>query len=122
MRLPRGFIRGPLPLYTPPDQGVENPKEQSDSYRVTTPVFRPFMDDTTPANETNEPGLNKIDLSQLQDFNFGTQWTEVKPVSPGGRRDFDHGDRRERRDDGGGRGPVQRDRRTFHKPAGPGTS
>ena len=78
------------------------------------------MDDNTPANETNEPGLNKIDLSQLQDFNFGTQWTEVKPVSPGGRRDFDHGDRRERRDDGGGRGPVQRDRRTFHKPAGPG--
>ena len=80
------------------------------------------MDDTKPANETNQPGLNKIDLSQLQDFNFGTQWTEVKPVSPGARRDFDRGERRERREDGGNRGPVQRDRRAFHKPAGPGPS
>ena len=76
------------------------------------------MDDTKPANETSEPGLNKIDLSQLQTFSFGTQWTEVKPISPG-RRDFDRGDRRERRDDGGGRGAPPRDRRTFHKPAGP---
>ena len=62
------------------------------------------MDDTKPANEPNEPGLNKIDLSQLQAFSFGTQWTEVKPVSPGRReRDFDRGDRRGR-DDGGGHG------------------
>lgn len=78
------------------------------------------MDDTTPANEPNDPGLNKIDLSQLQTFNFGTQWTEVKPVSPGRReRDFDRGDRPPRRNDGGGRGAPPRDRRTFHKPAGP---
>jgi hypothetical protein len=76
------------------------------------------MDDTQPANETNEPGLNKIDLSQLQTFSFGTQWTEVKPVSPG-RHDFDRGERRERRDDGGGHGAPPRDRRTFRKPAGP---
>ena len=80
------------------------------------------MDDHTPANENNEPRLNKIDLSQLQSFNFGTQWTEVKPLSPGARRDADRGERRERRDDAGGnRGPAQRDRRSFHKPAGPGT-
>ncbi len=66
--------------------------------------------------------MNKIDLSQLQTFNFGTQWTEVKPVSPGRReRDFDRGDRPPRRDDGGGRGAPPRDRRTFHKPAGPMT-
>ena len=78
-----------------------NTKPSSETYRVPTPVFRPYMDDTTPDNETNEPGLNKIDLSQLQTFSFGTQWTEVKPVTPG-RRDFDRGDRRERRDDGGG--------------------
>lgn len=81
------------------------------------------MDDTTPANEPNEQGLNKIDLSQLQTFNFGTQWTEVKPVSPGRReRDFDRGDRRDRRDGpGGGQGaPQMRDRRAFRKPAGPG--
>ncbi len=75
------------------------------------------MDDNTPAKETNEPRLNKIDLTQLQSFNFGTQWTEVKPLSPGARRDADRG---ERRDDGGNRGPAQRDRRNFHKPAGPG--
>ena len=55
------------------------------------------MDDTTPANESSDQGLNKIDLSQLQSFNFGTQWTEVKPVSPGRRdRDDDRGDRRDR--------------------------
>ena len=99
---------------------LRNTKPSYDTYRVATPVFRPFMDDTKPANETNEPGLNKIDLSQLQTFSFGTQWTEVKPVSPGRReRDFDRGDRRERRDDGGGHGAPPRDRRTFHKPAGP---
>jgi hypothetical protein len=81
------------------------------------------MDDTTPANETNEQGLNKIDLSQLQTFNFGTQWTEVKPISPARReRDFDRGDRRDRREGGGGGGqgaPQMRDRRAFRKPAGP---
>ncbi|MDI1249527.1 MAG: hypothetical protein PSV13_11740 [Lacunisphaera sp.] len=77
------------------------------------------MDDTTPANEPSQPGLNKIDLSQLQTFNFGTQWTEVKPVSPGRReRDYDRGDRPPRRDDGGA-GAPSRDRRTFRKPAGP---
>ena len=47
------------------------------------------MDDPKPANEPSEQGLNKLDLSQLQSFNFGTQWTEVKPVSPGGRRERD---------------------------------
>ena len=83
------------------------------------------MDDPKPANEPNDQGLNKIDLSQLQTFNFGTQWTEVKPVSPGRReRDFDRGDRRDRREGGPGGGapgaPQMRDRRAFRKPAGPG--
>ena len=84
------------------------------------------MDDPKPANESNESGLNKIDLTQLQDFTFGTQWTEVKPVGPGGRRERDYdrgGERRERRDDGGNRGAPggpggARDRRGFRKPAG----
>ncbi|HVZ62980.1 MAG TPA: hypothetical protein VG936_00215 [Lacunisphaera sp.] len=77
------------------------------------------MDDTKPANEPNESGLNKIDLSQLESFSFGTQWTEVKPVSPGRReRDFEHGERRDRRDGPGGRG-APRDRRGFQKAAGP---
>lgn len=82
------------------------------------------MDDPKPANEPNEPGLNKIDLSQLQSFNFGTQWTEVKPVSPGRRdRDFERDGRGERRDrhdrrEGGGAGGPPRDRRAFRKSAG----
>jgi hypothetical protein len=82
------------------------------------------MDDSKPANEPNDQGLNKIDLSQLQSFNFGTQWTEVKPVSPGRReRDFDRGERRDRREGAGpgpgGQGAPARDRRAFRKPAGP---
>lgn len=80
------------------------------------------MDDQTPAPDSNEQqGLNKIDLSQLQDFTFGTQWSEVKPVSPQQRRDrdFDRGERRDRREGGGGeRGAPPRDRRGFRKPAG----
>ncbi len=76
------------------------------------------MDDQQPANESNEQGLNKIDLSQLQDFTFGTQWTEVKHGSPQQRREGDRGgERRDRRDDGGF-GEPKRDRRTFRKPAG----
>lgn len=83
------------------------------------------MDDSKPAPESNEAGLNKIDLSQLQDFTFGTQWTEVKQTGPGGarrEREFDRGERRERRDDGRPGGPGgpggPRDRRGFRKPAG----
>lgn len=77
------------------------------------------MDDTKPASEPNEQGLNKIDLSQLQSFNFGTQWTEVKPVSPGRRdRDYERPDRSERRERReGGAGAQPRDRRGFRKPA-----
>lgn len=79
------------------------------------------MDDQTPAPESTDDGLNKLDLTQLQSFTFGTQWTEIKSVGPGGRRERDDrgGERRDRRDDGG-RGPAgaPRDRRGFRKPAG----
>jgi hypothetical protein len=78
-----------------------------------------------PAKETPEQGLNKIDLSQLQDFRFGTQWTEIKSV-PGPRREGERerGPRREGPDRGDGRprsadgGDARRDRRGFRKPAG----
>lgn len=81
------------------------------------------MDDQKPASESNSPGLNKIDLAQLNSFTFGTQWTEAKVSAPSQRRDrdFDHGgERRDRRDDAnrGAPGGGQRDRRSFHKPAG----
>ncbi len=77
------------------------------------------MDDQKPANETNTSGLNKIDLTQLNAFTFGTQWTEAKVSAPSQRRDRDF-DRGDRRDDGNRGAPPggQRDRRSFHKPAG----
>ncbi len=81
------------------------------------------MDDQKPANDSNSPGLNKIDLAQLNSFTFGTQWTEAKVSAPSQRRDrdFDHGgDRRDRREDGNRGTPPggQRDRRSFQKPVG----
>lgn len=78
------------------------------------------MDDQKPANESNDQGLNKIDLTQLQDFTFGTQWTEAKVSPQQPRRDFDRGDRGDRRDrrpEGERSGPP-RDRRGFRKPLG----
>lgn len=93
-------------------------KHTSAITRVNYARFPPFMDDIKPANESNDSGLNKLDLSQLQSFSFGTQWSEVKPVSPGGRRERDF-DRPGRRDDGGGHGAPPRDRRSFQKPSGP---
>ena len=83
--------------------------------------FADLLMEETPPNETPEPGLNKIDLSQLQDFRFGTQWTEIKPV-PGQRREGERGPRREGSGQGEGRphdagGEARRDRRGFRRPA-----
>ncbi len=77
------------------------------------------MDDQ-PTNETPAKDFNKLDLSQLQSFSFGTQWTQDKPDASGrpsnreGRRDD-----RPRREGPGGPGP-RRDRRDFRRPAGGG--
>ena len=77
------------------------------------------MDD--PASNENPPkDFNKIDLTQLHGFSFGTQWTQDKS-SPQDRRD----DRPRRDDDrrpGGGQPEARRDRRAFRRPAGPGTA
>ena len=74
-----------------------------------------------PAKETPAPGLNKIDLSQLQDFHFGTQWTEVKSA-PGPRREREPGregpERGDSRPREGAAGEPRRDRRGFRRPAG----
>lgn len=67
--------------------------------------------DTTPENPPTD--FNKLDLSQLQGFSFGTQWS-VDKSSPSEARDRP---RRDDRRDGPG-GPDRRDRRTFRKPAG----
>lgn len=72
------------------------------------------MDDNAP-KENPPADFNKLDLSQLQGFSFGTQWTQEKPSAPG-RRDHDGGER-PRRDSGG----PSRDRRSaFRRPAGGG--
>ena len=72
--------------------------------------------ETPPENTPENPptDFNKIDLSQLQGFSFGTQWS-VDKSSPSDARDRP---RRDDRRDGPGGGPDRRDRRTFRKPAG----
>ena len=82
------------------------------------------MDDNAP-KENPPADFNKLDLTQLQGFSFGTQWTQDKS-SPSERRERESGSDRprsdDRRDGGGGPGgaPSSRDRRGFRRPAGPG--
>lgn len=73
--------------------------------------------DETPSPQTPDQGLNKLDLSQLQGFSFGTSWTQDKS-SPGGGGTgrSDRRDDRPRRE-GGGDAPPRRDRRDFRRPA-----
>ena len=68
------------------------------------------MDDSAPSSNPSSD-FNKIDLSQLQSFSFGTQWTQDKPAPREARRDD-----RPRREDAGG--ADRRDRRAFRRPAG----
>ncbi|HEY1848381.1 MAG TPA: hypothetical protein VGG37_04200 [Opitutaceae bacterium] len=72
------------------------------------------MDDHA-SKENPTADFNKIDLSQLQGFSFGTEWSKDKsaPAQAG-----DHSDR-PRRDDraGGPAGADRRDRRAFRKPS-----
>ena len=80
------------------------------------------MDDNAP-KENPPADFNKLDLTQLQGFSFGTQWSQEKST-PSDRRDRpEHGGDRPRRDDrrdgpAGGGAPDRRDRRVFRKPAG----
>jgi hypothetical protein len=79
------------------------------------------MDDNAP-KENPPADFNKLDLSQLQGFSFGTQWTQEKPSAPEqrGREGGERPRREERREGPGGGAPDRRDRRTFRRPAGPG--
>ena len=76
------------------------------------------MDDNAP-KENPPADFNKLDLSQLQGFSFGTQWTQEKPSAPR-EQGGDRPRRDDRREGGGPGGPDRRDRRTFRRPAGPG--
>jgi len=74
------------------------------------------MDDNAPQEKSPPADLNKIDLSQLSGFSFGTSWVQDKST-PNERRSREGGDDRPRRDSGGG-APERRDRRSFNRPAG----
>ena len=127
-RLPRSWGRRDRPACRHGRPGPRrSPLPQIDLFLAARrPLFRPTMDETPP-KETPGEGLNKIDLSQLQDFRFGTRWTEIKS-GPGSRREPER-DRAPRRE-GGGRGEgrphgaeggdARRDRRVFHRPGGEG--
>jgi len=70
------------------------------------------MDDkATPENPKKD--FNKLDLNQLQDFSFGTQWTQDKS-SPSDKQS------RAKHPRGDDRGDPRRDRRGFRKPEGGG--
>jgi hypothetical protein len=73
------------------------------------------MDDNAPQEKSLPADLNKIDLSQLSGFSFGTSWVQDKST-PNERRSREGGDDRPRRDAGGA--PDRRDRRGFSRPAG----
>jgi len=75
------------------------------------------MDEDAP-KDSPQTAFNKLDLSQLQGFSFGTQWTQDKE-SAADRGRSDHARRDDRREGpGGGGAPDRRDRRVFRKPAG----
>ncbi len=78
------------------------------------------MDDNAP-KENPPTDFNKLDLSQLQGFSFGTQWTQDKGGSPD-RGERGAGGERARYDDRreGGGGADRRDRRVMRRPAGTG--
>jgi hypothetical protein len=74
------------------------------------------MDDDA-SKEPPAADFNKLDLSQLQGFSFGTQWTQDKS-SPSDRRERPDRPRREDRADSPGGAPDRRDRRAFQRPLG----
>jgi hypothetical protein len=76
------------------------------------------MDDDA-SKEPPAADFNKLDLSQLQGFSFGTQWTQDK-ATPGDRRERSERPRREDRGEAPGGAPDRRDRRAFQRPMGDG--
>lgn len=74
------------------------------------------MDDND-KKENPSADFNKLDLTQLQSFSFGTQWSQDKPA-PGDRREpRERSDRPRRDDQRSGPNDPRRDRRGFRKPA-----
>jgi len=76
------------------------------------------MDDDA-SKEQPTADFNKIDLSQLQGFSFGTQWTKDKEAPSDARERSERPPREDRAGPRGG-GPDRRDRRAFQKTQGDG--
>lgn len=72
----------------------------------------------TPSNDQPSQEFNQLDLSQLQDFSFGTQWSQDKSSGPASRDPRPRRDDRPRRAGPDGGPDARRDRRGFRKPAG----
>ncbi len=72
----------------------------------------------TPSNDQPSQEFNKLDLSQLQDFSFGTQWSQDKATPGQSRDERPRRDDRPRREGPGGPAGEKRDRRGFRKPGG----
>ncbi len=92
----------------------ENPPADLDAASRPAP-----KDQDAPAPGGEAPGaFNKIDLTQLQGFSFGTQWTQDKSGASG--KGGDRGDRgdRPRREAFQGEAPNRKDRRSFQRPMG----
>lgn len=101
------------------DQSARSPTDLSPYLHATHGLRARFRMDDTPTNPEPKKEFNKLDLSQLQSFSFGTQWTQDKPDTSG-RPPRDREDRPRR--EGGGPGDAKRDRRGFKRPQGaPGT-
>src|SRR3954468_18828210 len=90
------------------------------NYFAGSRPLQDYMDDNAP-KENPPAGFNKLDLTQLQGFSFGTQWTQDKSPPPDQRERGERPRREDRRDSagpGGGGAPDRRDRRAFRKPVG----
>lgn len=74
------------------------------------------MDDND-KKENPSSDFNKLDLTQLQSFSFGTQWTQDKPSAGDQREPRERSDRPRRDDRRSGPNDPRRDRRGFRKPA-----
>ena len=83
----------------------------------TGPLSLIRMDETpSPQTPESNSGLNKLDLTQLQGFSFGTSWSQDKGGAASGAPRQERRDDRPRRDGGA---PVVRDRRGDFKRSAP---
>src|SRR4051812_31365748 len=72
----------------------------ANTFAGSRPLFSDYMDDNAP-KENPPAGFNKLDLTQLQGFSFGTQWTQDKS-SPSESREQTERPRRDDRREGAG--------------------